>query len=255
MLYESRHHIVFHFKEAIRQLRRYFQAPQEEPEMEENLIDHVLPEVVQPERVEHPLPAMGSNDDPIDIQAQLLIGTLRRRIVDHRPPEREPEQREARENPPRWGPPILPDALRVRERNAANAYFNAALNGEDQNPLIRLNDGEQMVVGPYLRAKARRIIYLILASHPMSALEHNPARKVHVFEDCNGRVNARPDFVTRNYCRCCIDRFCDHIVDRLFNLLHISGGRIIPREDIIADGCAEEFIDQSLVERGYFVHA
>jgi hypothetical protein len=189
---------------------------------------------------------MGSNDDPM-----MVPGTLRRRIVDHRPPEREPEQREARENPPRWGPPILPDSIRMRQLNAANAYFNA----EDRNPFIRLDDGEPLVVGPYLRAKARRIIYLVLASHPMSALEHNPSRKVHVFEDCNGRVNARPEFVTRHYCRCCIDRFCDHIVNRLFNLLHVDGGRIIPREDIIADGCSEEIIDQTLIKRGYFVHA
>ena len=188
---------------------------------------------------------MGSNDDPM-----MVHGTLRRRIVDHRPPEREPEQGEARENPPIWGP-ILPDGIRMRQLNAANAYFNA----EAPNPFIRLNDGEPLVVGFYLRAKARRIIYLALVSHPMSALEHNPSRKVHVFEDCNGRANARLDFVTRNYCQCCIDRFCDHIVDRLFNLLHIDGGRIIPREDIIADGCSEDFIDQRLIERGYFVHA
>ena len=169
-------------------------SPVEEPEIEELLVDtaQANDQIV----IDRPLPAMGSNDVPHVI----MEGLRHRRHVDQRPPAAEPEATEARDPTPMWGPPIVPDAIRVARAanrvDVADAYIQGQDHDNQETPYITVGgvnfrhrdtiptrhfaDGERFMVGPALRARARRIIYLVLAAHPMANLDHNPARKVHV---------------------------------------------------------------------------
>ena len=257
MLFENRDYFLFEYRQCIRRIRRRFRSPVEEPEIEELLVDAA--QAVDQPVVDQPLPAMGSNDIPHAV----MEGLRHRRHVDQRPPAVEPEAVEARDPTPIW---IARAANRI---DAADAYIQGQHQDHEQTPYITVGgvnfryrdniptrhfaDGERFMVGPGLRARARRIIYLVLAAHPMANLDHNPARKIHVYENCNGRSQSNLEFTTRNICTFCLDRVSDFLADRLFYLLHIDMTQDIALIDVTDAGAAFDFINRDLFDRGMHV--